>query len=103
MVDGKPIAVDKENHHKQVKLSDLLEQDKNITDLLEGRHQSVTGGKPASLKDVEGIPFKVPQNATTEELSTIVREHLEKKLGSRLHPNFANEFQEILMKIKKTA
>jgi hypothetical protein len=103
LVDGKPIAVDKENHHKQIKLSDLLEQDKSITDLLEGRQQAGTGGKPASLKDVEGIPFKVPQNATTEELSTIVREHLEKKLGSRLHPNFPKEFQEILMKIKKTA
>lgn len=103
LVDGKPIAVDKENHHKQVKLSDLLDQDKEISDLLQGRQQAGTGGKPASLKDVEGVPFKVPQNATTEEISTIVREHLEKKLGNRLHPDFPKQFQEILMKIKKSA
>jgi hypothetical protein len=103
LVDGKPIAVDKENPHKQVKLSDLLEQDKNITDLLQGRKQEGTGGKPASLKDVEGVPFRVPQNATTEELSLIVREHLEKKLGDRLHPDFASQFQDLLTKIRKSA
>lgn len=103
LVDGKPIAIDKENHHKQVKLSDLLDQDKDISDLLQGRQQAGTGGKPVSLKDVEGVPFKVPQNATTEEISTLVREHLEKKLGSMLHADFSKQFREILVKIKKSA
>jgi len=98
-----PMAVDKENHHKKVKLSDLLEKDTNIAELLKGRKQDGTNSKPASYKDVEGIPFKVPEGATTEELSSIVREHLEKKLGSRLHPSFASEFQQLLTKIKKSA
>lgn len=101
--DGKPMAVDKENHHKKVKLSDLLEANKDISELLQGRKQEGVNGKPANLLDVSGVPFKVPEGATTEELSTLVRDHLEKKLGNRLHPSYAKEFQDLMLKIKQPA
>lgn len=96
-------AVDKENPHKKVKLSDLLEQDKNITDLLTGRQQQGTGANPATLKDVEGVPFKVPEGATTEQISAIVREHLVKKLGNTLHKDYSSSFADLMSKIKKSA
>lgn len=96
-------AVDKENHHKKVKLQDLLSQDTNIAELLKGRQQSGTGANPKPLKDVDGVPFKVPQGATTEELSTAVREHLVKELGNTLHPQYASKFAELMAKVRKTA
>lgn len=103
LVDGKPIAVDKENVHKQFPLSELLKQDANISELLKGRQQRGTGANPANLVDVEGVPFKIPDNATNEEISKLAKEHLVKKLGSHLHKDFSKEMLEILTKIKKSA
>lgn len=100
IVDGKPIAVDKENIHKQVELSELLAQNEEITQLLQGREQKGTGGKPASMVDVDGVPFKVPQDADSIEISKLVREHLIKELGDPYHPEYAKKFQELLVKVK---
>lgn len=100
IVDGKPIAVDKENIHKQVELSELLKQNEEITSLLQGREQKGTGGKPTSMVDVDGVPFKVPQDADSVELSKLVREHVIKELGDPYHPDYAKKFQDLLVKVK---
>lgn len=96
-------AVDKENHYKKVKLQDLLGQDTDIAELLKGRQQTGTGANPKSFKDVEGVPFKVQDGASLEELSAQVREYLVKELGNNMHPQYAAKFQELMAKIKKTA
>ena len=103
IVDNEPMAIDKENIHKQVKLSALLEADVNIKELLKGRQQKGIGASSAELADIEGVPFKVPKNASSVEQSGLVREFLVKKLGDALHPNFSKEFEEILTKIKLSA
>lgn len=100
LVDGKPIAFDKENIHKQVELSELLKQNEEITSLLQGREQKGMGGKPASMVDVDGVPFKVPQDADSVELSKLVREHVIKELGDPYHPDYAKKFQDLLVKVK---
>lgn len=99
-VDGNWIAVDKENQYKQVSLSELVEQDTNITELLKGRQQGGLGAKPISTKKVDGIPFDIPNEADSVELSKLVREHLVKELGSAMHKDYASKFQEMLTKIK---
>ncbi len=103
IVDNEPMAIDKKNIHKQTKLSALLEADVNIKELLKGRQQRGTNASSSELADIEGVPFKVPKNASSIEQSSLVREFLVEKLGDALHPDFSKEFQEILTKIKLSA
>jgi hypothetical protein len=101
LIDGKPYAIDKENEHKKTELSKLMEQDNNITELLKGRQQGGTGAKPADLLEVEGIPFKIPANASKEQISTLVKEHVLKELGTVTHKDYSKKFQELYIKATK--
>ena len=101
LIDGKPFGIDKENEHKKIELSKLIEQDNNITELLKGRQQGGIGAKPADLREVEGLPFKIPATATKEEISTLVKEHVLKELGSITHKDYAKKFQELYIKATK--
>jgi hypothetical protein len=103
LVDNEPIAIDKDNEHKRKPLKELLEANSNIGDLLKTRQQSGTGAKSADLIDVDGVPFKVPQGATSEEQSKMVREYLVEKLGSPLHKDFSKEMVDLLTKVKQSA
>lgn len=99
IIDNEPIAVDKENHHKQVKLAELLNNDKNITKLLQGRQQKGNGASSVSKINVDGVPFAIPTEASKEEINLLVREHLIKKYGDALHANYAHEFSQMLSTI----
>lgn len=100
LIDNVPYAIDKENIHKKTKLSDLVELDINIKELLKGRQQSGNGATSVDVRKIADVPFDVPNNATSEEISTLAREYLVKKLGSNTHPNFGKEFIDLLTKIK---
>ena len=99
LVDGKPIAIDKENIHKTVELQELVNQDKNISELLKGRQQGGSGARQVDSKEVDGIPFSIPQNATNKELGSMVREHLLKQfeLGSKA---YSDEFSRLYPIVK---
>lgn len=100
IVDGVPMAVDKENQYKTEKLSDLLKKDESITSLLQGRQQSGTGARAVELRDVEGVPFKVPTNATTEERSKAIREYLTTTLKLNVTSReYSTKFAELNKKI----
>ena len=101
LVDGKPIAIDKENIHKpSIDLQELVNQDKNISELLKGRKQEGNNATQLDYKELEGIPFKVPENATSEQLTLIVREHVLKDfaLGTK---EYSNKFSELYIKVKQ--
>ena len=100
LVDGKPIAIDKENIHKTVDLQELVNQDKNISELLKGRQQGGTGAKQVSFKELDGIPFSIPENATGEQLSLIVREHVLKEVSDITSKEFSVKFGELYQKVK---
>jgi hypothetical protein len=100
LIDGKPIAIDKENEHKRFDLETLVSQDKNISELLKGRQQGGTGAKQVDYKEVEGIPFKIPENATSEDLSSIVREHVLKEISDITSPEYSKKFMELYQKVK---
>lgn len=95
LVDGEPIAISKENQHSQKKLSELLSQNEDINALLKGRQQSGTGAQQANLTDIEGVPFKVPENASAEDRSKLIREHLTKEGYKVTDPMFSQKFAEI--------
>lgn len=101
LVDNEAVAIDKENHHKTIKLSDLLSQDNDIKELLSGRQQQGTGAQPANLKDVEGVPFKVPENASSEDRSKLIREYLASKGVVNTSPEYAKQFSDLNLKIAK--
>lgn len=101
LVDGKPIAIDKENIHKRFDLETLVSQDKNISELLKGRQQSGTGAKQINFKELDGIPFSVPENATSEQLTLIVREHVLKEVSDITSKEYSQKFGELYAKVKK--
>jgi hypothetical protein len=95
IVDGKPKAIDKENIHKVFDLQTLVDQDKNIKELLEGRRQGGTGAAAAEMSTLEGIPFQIPTNATPEEISKLVGAQVEKEFGERHSRKAGDRFQQI--------
>lgn len=80
IIDNIPHAVDIENPHKKQKLSELVDADSRIKELLQGRKQQGSGATSVDSKKVDGIPFNVPVNASSEELTKLVQDHLTKTL-----------------------
>jgi len=100
IVDGVAMAIDKENAHKQSKLSDLAAKDKELSELTKGREQPGSGAKPAGTETVEGVPFKVDFSASSTDRAAAIREYLtkEKKL-SVVSDEYAKLFSEYNKKI----
>ncbi len=99
IIDNIAYAIDKENPHKEVKLSELVDKDSQIQELLKGRQQTGNNALSVDAKKVEGIPFDVPVGLTNEQQSKLVAEHLEKTIG-KFHKDYSNQFRELLSKVK---
>lgn len=107
IVDGEAIAIDKENQYKTSKLSELVAKDETIQTLVKGRTQIGPGFKKPVTK-LEGIPFEIPENATSEERQKAIKEYLLNELKLPIHSaKYAEEFSrlnsEIYKKQQKTA
>jgi len=74
--EGEPIAIDKTNEYKIVKLSDLVLNDKAISELTKGRQVVGLGSKEKQNIKVEGVPFEIPDKATSEERNKAIKEYL---------------------------
>jgi len=74
--DGEPIAIDKANEYKITKLSDLVQNDKSISELIKGRQATGLGSQGKQNIKVEGVPFEIPDNATPEERNKAIKEYL---------------------------
>ena len=68
--------------------------------MLKGRQQGGTGAKQVNFRELEGIPFKIPENATSEDLSSIVREHVLKEISDITNPEYSKRFGELYQKVK---
>jgi len=104
-VDGEWLAINKENKHKQAKLSELVSKDDDLKKLLEGRKQEGPNAKETVLTDIEGVPFKVPAEATSADRSKLINEHLDTKGIGKITPERTKMFKELNDKIlaSKTA
>jgi len=94
LVDGEAIVIDKENEHKRSKLKDLVEKDEELTKLMQGRKQDGTGGKPTDKVKVDGVPFEVPKDASSEERSKAIKEYLLKEGIAITSPEYSKKFAE---------
>jgi len=94
LVDGEAIVIDKENEHKRSKLKELVEKDEELTKLMQGRNQGGTGGKPTDKEKIDGVPFEVPKNASSEERSKAIKEYLLKDGIAITSPEYSKKFAE---------
>jgi hypothetical protein len=74
--EGDPVAIDKTNEYKITKLSDLVANDKTISELTKGRQQTGIGSSAKQNIKVEGVPFEIPDKATSEERNKAIKEYL---------------------------
>lgn len=92
LVDGVATAIDKENQYKTIKLKDLVAQNKDLQDLVQGRQQRGLGGHQKDGETIEGVPFAVPKDATSDERTKAIRDYLATQGVSQMSPNYATEF-----------
>lgn len=98
--NGDPIAIDKNNKFMTKKLSELLDADKNISVLMEGRKQQGTGHQPGGVKKIDNVPFDVPEDKSKR--SQAITDYLvtTEKLKTT-DPNFGRRFGELNVLIKQ--
>lgn len=99
---NEPIAIDKENEHKKIKLQSLVEKDQVITELSKGRNITGLGGNKEK-ENIEGVPFKVEKDADKATISKTIKEYLtgEEKLrvtDSKYAYKFAEYYNKIVQK-----
>lgn len=100
LVEGEAIAIDKENEHKRTKLKDLVDKDEELIKLLQGRNQQGMGANQKDLKKVEGVPFDVPKDATSEERSKLIKDYLISQNVPVTSQEYSTKFAELNTKIK---
>lgn len=100
IVDGEAVAIDKENKFKQTKLAELVAKDESLSELTKGRQQIGTGAKPVKKVTIEGVPFEVPEGATTAAKAILIREYLTKNGTDIMDPTYAQKFAELNAKMK---
>jgi hypothetical protein len=105
MVDGKALAVDKENKYKQKDLSELVKENQELTDLLSKDGNKGNDGKagfqakPNPTTKIDGVPFEVPVKADSTTRANLIREYLVKQGVSTISDDYAKRFKELNDKI----
>lgn len=103
LVDGKPLAISKENKHKQISLEELVAKDSNIQALLEGRKQGGLNSKPEKMTKIEGVPFDVPKGADSKVRTQLVRDYLTQQGIAVTDPAYSQKFAELNKKLLQAA
>lgn len=99
IVDNEAIAISKENIHSQKKLSELVESNEILKALAQGRQQKGPNGEPKDFVDLTGVPFKIPEKASSEEKSKLIREYLAKQGIDNASKEYTKEFTKLNLKI----
>jgi phage anti-repressor protein len=99
-----PMYVDKENKFKTGKVEDLIKQDKTLQELTMGRQQKGTGSRQQEIENVEGVPFSIPKDADSNQISKSIKEYLATKNMVPTTVGYSDKFKELHQKImQKTA
>lgn len=93
-------ATDKENKHKVTKLKDLVTQHKGISELAKGREFKGLDSDNKAKVSIEGVPFKVPENATPKERQKAIKEYLTGELKLRATSSeYAKQYSDFNQKL----
>jgi len=101
IVDGEPVAVDKENKFKTSKLSELVAKDEILQGLLKGRQQQGLNAKQVDKQSIEGVPFDVPVKADNKQISEVIKDYLTKQGIKITDKAYAQEFAKYTTLIKQ--
>ncbi|GEJ46018.1 hypothetical protein [Chryseobacterium sp. ON_d1] len=101
IVDGEYIAVDKDNHYKNVKLTDLVNSDVELKSITGERAAAGVGSK--SFK-IEGLNEDVPEDAKkdTAKRAAFIEAQLAKEGLTVTSPGYAKRFGELNKKIRES-
>lgn len=97
--EGTPKAVDKTNKHRIKDLKEMLEGDAIMKALMTGRKQEGSGADTREMETYKDVPFDVPKDATTKEISKLIRDYLQKNGVESSSVNFSAKFTELNKKI----
>jgi len=100
LVEGTAMAISKENKHKQVKLADLVGKDETLSKLVLGRQQSGVNAREINSVEIDGVPFKVPENADSAVRTQVIKDYLlnVKKLNPT-SSEYSKQFSDLNKKI----
>lgn len=100
-VDGKAMAVNKENQYDVKPLEDLVKKDETIQELLKGREQKGPGGKTIKeMTKIKDVPFDVPKDATSTERNDLIKKYLIEDLKMNvMSAEYSKKFLELNKKI----
>ena len=100
--NNEPVFKGKDNEYKTGKLSDLVKEDQGIQELVKGRQQLGLGSNTKSNVEIEGVPFTVPENATSKERQNAVKDYIigTEKI-SEFDKRYAPRFSELYKKIRE--
>ena len=103
IIDNEPIAISKENQHKQVKLAELVAKDTDLTELQKVRSQNGFASKPIlNSIEIEGVP--IPISSDRSKFHQDLEKYLVEKEGLPvLSDAFSKRFSEINTASLKTA
>jgi hypothetical protein len=73
--NNEAIAVDKENQYKVTKLSELVNDNKSIQDLVKGRQQFGLEHQK-KMQNIDDIPFALPENPNSKDIQTAITDYL---------------------------
>lgn len=91
---GEWVAVDKENKHLITPLADLVKANESLTELQTGRQQVGTGTNKKTVQ-LEGVPFEVPENASSNERQKAIKDYLASQNISKTSAEYAKRFGEL--------
>lgn len=96
--EGNAWAVDKQNEFKKTKLSDLAKQNESLQSMLKAREQKGLGSNGKTI-DIEGVPFKLPENATPQERQKAIKDYLASQNIPTTDARYSAKFAELNAKI----
>lgn len=99
LVEGVPMAINKENPFQKEKLENLVKKDEELNKLLEGRQQGGTGAK--EVRQYDGVPFPVPVGASLTDLTTLVRQQVISEGIPQMDKRYPSRFKELMDKVKQ--
>ena len=92
--------VNKDNEFKKNKLSDAVSNNKVIQELAKGRSVTGLGSKQTKEVTIDGVPFKVPENATPRQRQDAIKEYLQiKGIDPITSPEYPKMYSELNTKI----
>ena len=101
IIDGEAVYKEIDNEFKTGKLKDLIEANKEISELKLGRQVKGVKSHEPNIK-LEDVPFLIPENATPEQITKMITDYLKVERGlDKLDDRYSAEFSKINLAIRK--